>query len=151
MRLEDLGIGRLFERIRDASIVADTKTQRVVFWNPAAIRIFGYSYPEALGLRVEALVPERLRAQHRAGMAHYAKLALAQMTVREARRVIEGLCSGPHVMLSRSASPRGILEATATTMLRRRKLVRLCLFPTISSKGTFSREVEDENFPFSVK
>ena len=50
-----------------------------------------YSYPEALGLRVEALVPERLRAQHRVGMAHYAKLELAQMTVREARRVIEGL------------------------------------------------------------
>src|ERR671933_207846 len=73
MRLEDLGIGRLFEKIRDAAIVADAKTQRVGFWNPAAIRIFGYSYPEALGLRVEALVPERLRAQHRVGMAHYAK------------------------------------------------------------------------------
>ncbi|MDQ3966020.1 MAG: PAS domain S-box protein, partial [Actinomycetota bacterium] len=73
MRPRDLEIGKLFERIRDAAIVADAKTQRIVLWNQAATNIFGYSTSEALGLRVEALVPEHLKDQHRAGIARYAE------------------------------------------------------------------------------
>ncbi len=70
---QDLGIGRLFEKTRDAVIVADAQTQRIVLWNLAAEKMFGYSSSEALELRVEALVPESLRAQHRAGIARYAQ------------------------------------------------------------------------------
>jgi PAS domain S-box-containing protein len=70
---QDLGIGRLFERIQDAVIVAVAKTQRIVLWNPAATNIFGYSASEALELCVEDLVPEQLKDQHRRGIAHYAK------------------------------------------------------------------------------
>jgi PAS domain S-box-containing protein len=70
---QDLGIGRLFERIRDAVIVADAESQRIMLWNPGATGMFGYSSSEALELKVEALVPEPLQAQHRAGIARYAK------------------------------------------------------------------------------
>jgi PAS domain S-box-containing protein len=70
---EDLGIGKLFERTRDAVIVADAETQQIVLWNAAATNIFGYSASEALELRVEALVPEYLKNQHRAGMSRYAE------------------------------------------------------------------------------
>src|SRR5688572_8586498 len=70
---QDLGIGRLFERIQDAVIVAVAKTQRIVLWNPAATHIFGYTASEALELRVEDLVPEYLKDQHRTGIAHYAE------------------------------------------------------------------------------
>ncbi len=73
MRPEDLGFGRLFERIQDAVIVANAETQRIVLWNPAAARIFGYSASEAMKLRVEALVPKPLKDAHRAGIAHYAE------------------------------------------------------------------------------
>ncbi|MDQ4001565.1 MAG: PAS domain S-box protein [Actinomycetota bacterium] len=73
MRPRDLGIGKLFERIRDAAIVAHAKTQRIVLWNQAATNIFGYSTSEALELRVEALVPERLKDRHRAGITRYAE------------------------------------------------------------------------------
>ena len=73
MRPEDLGIGELFERVRDAVIVADARTQRIVLWNPAATRIFGYSASEAGGLRVEELVPEPLKGRHRAGMVRYSE------------------------------------------------------------------------------
>src|SRR3954454_16394985 len=73
MRPQDLGIGRLFERIRDAAIVADANSQRIVLWNQTATDIFGYSTSEALELRVEALVPEHLKDQHRAGIARYDK------------------------------------------------------------------------------
>ena len=61
LRPEDLGFGRLFERIRDAVIVADAKTQRIVLWNAAAAKMFGFSASEALKLRVEELVPESLK------------------------------------------------------------------------------------------
>src|SRR5215210_1755158 len=71
VRKENLGIGKLFERARDAVIVADAETQRVVLWNPAATNIFGYTLSEALELRVEALVPEHLKALHQAGMIQY--------------------------------------------------------------------------------
>ena len=67
----DLGMGRLFESIRDAVIVADANTGAMVLWNPAAEEIFGYSTAEALGMSVEDLVPDYLKARHRAGMAGY--------------------------------------------------------------------------------
>jgi PAS domain S-box-containing protein len=73
MRPEELGIGKLFGRIREAVIVADARTQRIVLWNPAATNIFGYSISEALELNVEQLVPEPLKAQHRAGITRYAE------------------------------------------------------------------------------
>src|ERR671910_3035586 len=73
MRPRDLGIGKLFESIRDAAIVADAKSQRIFLWNQAATNIFGYSASEALELRVEDLVPEYLKDQHRTGIAHYAE------------------------------------------------------------------------------
>ncbi len=73
MRPEDLGFGRLFERVRDAVIVADAETQRIVLWNQAATKMFGYSLSEALELRVEVLVPDPLKPQHRMGMARYAE------------------------------------------------------------------------------
>ena len=68
---QDLGMGRLFESVRDAVIVADANTGRMVLWNPAAEAIFGYSPAEALGMSVEALVPDYLKGRHRAGMAGY--------------------------------------------------------------------------------
>jgi PAS domain S-box-containing protein len=73
LRPEDLGFGRLFERIRDAVIVADAKTQHIVLWNAAAAKMFGYSASEALTMRVEELVPEPLKDAHRAGITRYAR------------------------------------------------------------------------------
>jgi PAS domain S-box-containing protein len=70
---EDLGFGRLFEMIRDAVIVADAKTQRIVLWNAEAAKMFGYSASEALKMRVEELVPEPLKDAHRVGITRYAK------------------------------------------------------------------------------
>src|SRR5215210_1241035 len=78
LRPEDLGFGRLFERIRDAVIVADAKTQRIVLWNAAAAMMFGYSASEALNMRVEELVPEPLKAAHRAGITRYARTGHGQ-------------------------------------------------------------------------
>ena len=53
-------------------VAAEASTGRIVLWNEAATEVFGYSPSEALGgLKVEDLVPERLKAQHQTGMARY--------------------------------------------------------------------------------
>ena len=73
MRPQELEFGSLFDKVHDAVIVADAKTQRIVLWNPAAEKILGYSASEALGMRVEALVPEYLKERYRTGMSRYAR------------------------------------------------------------------------------
>ena len=71
MRPQDLGIGGVFESVRDALFVAEANTGRVVLWNAAATEVFGYSASEALDLRIEALVPELLEARYRVGLDIY--------------------------------------------------------------------------------
>src|SRR5829696_5479516 len=71
VRLQDLGIDQLLESVRDAVVVADARSGRIVLWNAAATRMFGYSSSEALKHSWTVIVPERLKAQCEAGMARY--------------------------------------------------------------------------------
>lgn len=68
---QDFGIGRLFKDIRDAIIVGNARTERIVLWNPCASAVFGYTEEEALELYLHDLVPENLRPMHRTGLARY--------------------------------------------------------------------------------
>ncbi len=51
------------EAAADAIIAADTDG-KIVFWNPAATRIFGFAAEEALGASLDLIIPERFRARH---------------------------------------------------------------------------------------
>lgn len=66
----ELGIGRLFDKIRDAVVVADPNG-RIVLWNEAASRMFGHTADEARGRDVRFLVPERMRERHDEGMRRF--------------------------------------------------------------------------------
>lgn len=66
------GIGRLFEHIGEAVVVADAEG-RIVLWNPAAERIFGYAQEEAIGMDVARLVPEEYAERHRSGIRRFAE------------------------------------------------------------------------------
>jgi PAS domain S-box-containing protein len=68
---EDFGIGRLFLHVRDAVVVANTRTEQIVLWNERAEAMFGYTEAEALELPLHALVPQNLREMHRTGIAGY--------------------------------------------------------------------------------
>lgn len=57
---------QLVECVGDAIIVADAQ-EKIVLWNPAATRIFGYSEAEALGHTLDLIVPERQRQRHSEG------------------------------------------------------------------------------------
>jgi PAS domain S-box-containing protein len=71
VRLQDLGIDQLLESVRDAVVVADARSGRIVLWNAAATKMFGYSSSEALVHSWTVIVPERLKAECEAGMARY--------------------------------------------------------------------------------
>jgi PAS domain S-box-containing protein len=78
----DLGIGQLFETVRDAVVVADASSGRIVLWNPAAETMFGYSVDEALGMPVEILIPAELRGRHRHGLARFHETGRGAMSTR---------------------------------------------------------------------
>jgi PAS domain S-box-containing protein len=46
------------------AIIAARADGAIVFWNPAAERIFGFSSAEALGQSLDLIIPERFRARH---------------------------------------------------------------------------------------
>jgi len=63
----------MFETALDCIISIDHEG-RVVEFNPAAERIFGYRRADTLGKELaELIIPPRLRAQHRQGLARYLK------------------------------------------------------------------------------
>lgn len=64
LKASELGFGILFESLRDAVVVGDIGLDRVVLWNQAAARIFGYTAEEATSLRLVDLVPERLQERY---------------------------------------------------------------------------------------
>jgi PAS domain S-box-containing protein len=111
MRPRDLGLGKLFERIRDAAIVADAKSQRIFLWNQAATNIFGYSTSEALELCVEDLVPEHLKDRHRMGIARYAETGHGAYI--DAPRLLELPAlrkGGEQIYIELSLSPIGVAD-----------------------------------------
>jgi PAS domain S-box-containing protein len=102
----DVGIGRLFQDVRDAVIVADASTGRIVLWNPAAETVFAYTAQEAVGMPIEVLVPRALQPQHRAGLAHY--YATGHGAIIDGRRVVEVPAirrSGEQIVVELSLSP----------------------------------------------
>ena len=62
----NVDLNQLLECIGDAVIVADAH-EKIVLWNAAATRIFGYSEEEALGNTLDLIVPERQRQKHNEG------------------------------------------------------------------------------------
>ena len=65
----NIDLHQLVECVGDAIIVADAD-EKIVLWNPAATRIFGYSEAEALGSTSDLIVPERQRQRHNEGYSH---------------------------------------------------------------------------------
>jgi len=79
---------RLVANCPDAVVYADSGG-RICFWNAAATRIFGFAASEAMGARLDLIIPERLRARHwhgydhvmAGGESHYADGALLAVPV----------------------------------------------------------------------
>lgn len=46
------------------AVVATDQEGLITFWNPGAVRIFGFSERNALGQSLDLIIPENLRARH---------------------------------------------------------------------------------------
>ena len=64
-----IDFAKLVESIGDAIVISDAQGI-IIYWNPAAERIFGFSKAEALGSTMDFIVPERLRHRHNEGYEH---------------------------------------------------------------------------------
>jgi PAS domain S-box-containing protein len=62
----NVDLHQLIECVGDAIIVSDVN-EKIVLWNRAATRIFGYTEQEALGKTLDLIVPERQRQRHSEG------------------------------------------------------------------------------------
>lgn len=66
-------LAHLRDAILDTSADAILATDRegtIHFWNPGAVRIFGFAEEEAVGASLDLIIPERLRKRHWDGWQH---------------------------------------------------------------------------------
>jgi PAS domain S-box-containing protein len=56
-------LARLMDDLADAVIVSDTEG-RIVYWNLASERMFGWTAAEALGRSLDLIIPEKQRPAH---------------------------------------------------------------------------------------
>ncbi|MDQ8705081.1 PAS domain S-box protein [Streptomyces sp. LHD-70] len=71
-----------------AIVVADTHGT-ITQWNDGAERLFGHSAPEAVGRKLDLLVPERLREAHWAGFGR----AMAHPKIKDLAADLPVLCA----------------------------------------------------------
>ena len=72
MNLSDL-VGKAVLSTRSDAIVAADRDGLIVYWNPGAERVFGFTKEEALGQSLDIIIPQRLRARHWDGYARTMK------------------------------------------------------------------------------
>jgi PAS domain S-box-containing protein len=89
LRISEARFSGIVSIAADAIISVDAN-QRIVIFNEGAEKTFGYPRDEAIGMALERLIPERLRAVH---AAHFAAFAEGREIARvvEDRREVFGL------------------------------------------------------------
>jgi PAS domain S-box-containing protein len=89
LRASQARFAGILEISPDAVISTDA-SQRIILYNQAAERVFGYTAKEALGQPLDILIPERLRAVHDKHFAYFAQSDLKNMLMSE-RDPVTGL------------------------------------------------------------
>ena len=49
------------------AVIATDHAGNITFWNPGAVRIFGFTADQAIGRSLDLIIPENLRERHWAG------------------------------------------------------------------------------------
>jgi two-component system cell cycle sensor histidine kinase/response regulator CckA len=94
IRQREARLKLILEQALDAVITIDADG-RITGWNPQAERIFGWAATEVLGRRMsEAIVPQRLRAAHEAGVQRF--LTTGTSHIQNRRLEMPGLHKSGH-------------------------------------------------------
>jgi len=64
------GLGEALLHSASDAIIATDREGHIIFWNPGAERIFGFTAGETTGQSLDLIIPENLRARHWAGFRH---------------------------------------------------------------------------------
>jgi PAS domain S-box-containing protein len=75
---------QLFMLSRDALVIGDIASGRIVRWNPAAERLFGYSAAQAIGRPMDMLMPLSVARLHREQVSYYARTGHADVLIGRA-------------------------------------------------------------------
>jgi len=62
----------LVHSFEDGVVISDG-AGTIIYWNPSAERVFGFTELEAVGQNLDLIVPERLRQRHNEGYDHSMK------------------------------------------------------------------------------
>ena len=121
MSTEEFGFGSLFAAIRDAVVVANAHTGRIVLWNPAAAELFGYTADEAVGNLVEMLVPDDLKPLHREGLERYSRSGEGHLIDQSEPVELPAVHKDGHTLnveLSLGSAPARLGERFAVAIIR---------------------------------
>lgn len=75
----DAGFDQLFSLSRDALVVSELASGRILRWNPAAEQLFGYAADDIVGKPVEVLMPPAVARLHRERITHYLRTGEAEV------------------------------------------------------------------------
>ena len=96
----------LFVLSRDALVVGDIRSGRIVRWNPAAERMFGYSAAHAMGRPMDVLMPSAVARLHRERIGHYARTGEAGVLMgRTPLPILAPSSSGDEIRVEYSMAP----------------------------------------------
>ncbi len=109
------------------AILSVDRDHRIILFNPAAERTFGYTAAEALGMPMAMLLPERLRPDHDRYLDRYATMGPASRSLNDRPREFVARHKDGHefpieVSVSKDAEGSFPLTATVRDVTERRKL-----------------------------
>lgn len=139
----------LIESARDAIVTAD-EARRVVIFNHAAERMFGYAAAEMIGQSIERLMPDLLRGAHRQSIAQFAS------GVESARQLNAAGCEMTGVRRDGSEFP---IEASVSRVVRGERIEYTVIVRDVTERVHAAEQVQAtatllrrtvENMPMGV-
>jgi PAS domain S-box-containing protein len=150
---ENQRLALIVKQSSDAIFIYDTNGN-IVFWNPAAEKLFGYATSEILGKPVGILIPEELKLPRasdrrtienletrgigRTGKAADVLISLSPLVNPENDQVIGRICSVRDITEKKRA------EETARELAQNRELTRLIQHHVEQERRSLARELHDE-------
>lgn len=77
MTTDNILADAILNTMSDAILVTD-RNGKISFWNPGAVRIFGFAAEEAIGRSLDLIIPENLRARHWEGYEQVMKTGVTR-------------------------------------------------------------------------
>lgn len=108
----------IIDSAMDAIITIDSE-QRIVIFNPAAEKLFGYPAERMLGQSMEALIPERLRPGHEQKIRDFEKAGISTRRMGQSEAVIGRRADGHEFPMEASISHLSIAGQSFSTVIMR--------------------------------